>query len=433
MTAVLPSARAFERLVDGLAREVGDRAAVCWAHATALTRHAAQHNLIREAGEQRGPDDVLRTLDALAGAHPALTILADPQVVELGDTVPSRARWEAVTRFWSSEALADDGHRVDGYRLGDAYQALSAEARRNRALCQTPPWVADLLLELSLVPAADELGTEAVRMIDPSCGTGHVLLSAFHKIRTHRPRGRSYASPVGREEGIERALRAVHGVDLDAHAVAVARYRLLAAAATVLGGPLTALPADWPAQVAVADALLDASEPMLRSGGYDAVVGNPPYITPRDAGTRDAVRRAYPEVCSGKFSLALPFSVLMTRLARREGWVAQLTANSFMKREFGRKFIEEYLPRLDLGWVIDTSGCYIPGHGTPTVILSWRNRAPRGDKVITVLGIRGEPRLPQDPARGLVWRAVEEAVHERLALERLRRGLEDYLRNEQIP
>ena len=47
-----------------------------------------------------------------------------------------------------------------------------------------------------------------------------------------------------------------------------------------------------------------------------------------------------------------------------------------MKREFGSKLIEQVLPRLDLTHVIDTSGAYIPGHGTPTVILFGRHRAP---------------------------------------------------------
>ena len=261
-------------------------------------------------------------------------------------------------------------------------------------------------------------------MIGPSCGTGHILLAAFHRVRLHRPRGRAGGGFVSREYSLERALRAVHGVDLDPHAVALTRYRLLATTAAILGGPITAVPADWPVQVARADALLDTSEPLLRSRTYDAVVGNPPYITVADAGTREAIRRAYPEVCSGKYSLALPFTVLMTRLARPGGTIAQLTSNSFMKREFGRRFIEQYLPQLDLTWVIDTSGCYIPGHGTPTVILVHRAQPQQAETVITIRGNRGEPRVPDDPARGLVWKAIEEAVHLRIALDRLQRGLE---------
>ena len=43
------------------------------------------------------------------------------------------------------------------------------------------------------------------------------------------------------------------------------------------------------------------------------------------------------------------------------GYVGQITANSFMKREFGKKLIEDYLAHeVELTEVIDTSGAYIP-------------------------------------------------------------------------
>ena len=90
------------------------------------------------------------------------------------------------------------------------------------------------------------------------------------------------------------------------------------------------------------------------------------------------------------------------------GYVGMITANSFMKREFGKKLIEEFFPRIDLTHVIDTSGAYIPGHGTPTVILFGRHRAPVSHEVRAVLGIRGEPGTPEDPAQGKVWRSIVE-------------------------
>ena len=68
-----------------------------------------------------------------------------------------------------------------------------------------------------------------------------------------------------------------------------------------------------------------------------------------------------------------------------------ITANSFMKREFGKTLIERHLERLDLTHVIDTAGAYIPNHGTPTVILFARHReSVRGRAVRMVMGIRGE-------------------------------------------
>ncbi len=79
-----------------------------------------------------------------------------------------------------------------------------------------------------------------------------------------------------------------------------------------------------------------------------------------------------------------------------------------MKREFGKKLIEEFFPRIDLTHVIDTSGAYIPGHGTPTVILFGRHCKPVSREVRAVLGIRGEPGTPDDPAQGQVWRSIVE-------------------------
>ena len=77
-----------------------------------------------------------------------------------------------------------------------------------------------------------------------------------------------------------------------------------------------------------------------------------------------------------------------------------------MKREFGKKLIEEFFPRVDLTHVIDTSGAYIPGHGTPTVILFVRNQKPVTSVLRTVMGIRGEPATPDDASKGLVWSAI---------------------------
>ncbi|MEU6405396.1 N-6 DNA methylase [Streptomyces sp. NPDC046985] len=415
----------MEHLVDGLADEVGVHAAVSWAHGVALVRHAAEHRLLASPVElEGGPDAVRRGLEALAASHPALDSLTDPQVVGMWKEPISQAGWARAAQMWTHTPIGDVGHRVDGFRLGDAYQALSVDARKSRALRQTPIWVAELLLDLSLEPALDEVGADRARMIDPSCGTGHILMSAFHRVRIHVPKGRGPRATVPVERSLERALEAVHGVDLDPYAVILARYRLLAATASFLKLPIASVPAGWPVQVAAADALLSTEEPLLRPGRYHAVAGNPPYITVRDPHLREQIRRTYPEVCSGKYSLALPFTVLMTRLARPAGTIAQLTANSFMKREFGKKFIEQYLPTVDLTWVIDTSGCVIPGHGTPTVIMVHNAQPPQGDTIITIRGNRGEPRMPEDPSQGLVWRAIEEAVHQRLALDRLRRGIE---------
>jgi hypothetical protein len=157
----------------------------------------------------------------------------------------------------------------------------------------------------------------------------------------------------------------------------------------------------------------------LKPNQYTVVVGNPPYITVKDSARNQFYRDLYPSVCYRQYALSVPFAKRFFDLAGRSdehgegaGWVGQITANSFMKREFGKKLINDYLAHeVELTEVIDTSGAYIPGHGTPTVILIGRsNNRRRPSTVRTVLGVRGEPSQPADPAKGLVWSAITSQI-----------------------
>lgn len=404
-----------QQVVNDLARTMPYEAAVAWVHSAALVTHAAGLGLIEQ------PTSIESGIEAIGSAHPRLATLAGPAINRLWTAQLTTDQRAQITQLWNTEPVADTETRPDGYILGDLYQALSVESRKGRALCQTPQFVTDLLLDLSVAPACDQFGHNDMRVIDPSCGTGHILVETLLYLWSTRPKD---SRARAHRWQIEERLPCVSGVDLDGYAAAVAAYRLLTLVCRADGRHWKlAETADLPVNVAHADALLDRGNPLLERGRYHAVVGNPPYITVKNAATNEAIRQAYPQVCSGKYSLALPFFQLMTDLLVPGGWCAQLTANSFMKREFGKHFIEDYLPRLDLRWVIDTSGAYIPGHGTPTVILVHRNQRPTGETVAAVQGIRGEPKAPDDPAKGLVWTAIESAVRERLAFERLAQAM----------
>ena len=321
--------------------------------------------------------------------------------------------------------------------LGDLYQDLSEFAKSTYALLQTPVFVEEFILDRTLTPAIETFGLAKTTLIDPTCGSGHFLLGGFHRIfEAWRA-----AEPGGSErEHAERALAAVTGVDLNPFAAAIARFRLLVAA---LRASRIRRLADAPAfviDVAVGDSLLWGARPGQFGGmeeataaadrqflyktehsdslrrifnkQYTAVVGNPPYIVCGDAALNQQYRDRY-QSCYRQYSLGVPFTEKFYDLAiepddlgRPAGFVGMITANSFMKREFGKKLIEQCIPTWDLTHVVDTSGAFIPGHGTSTVILFGRHQAPVADEIRTVMGIRGEPSTTIDPAEGLVWSAI---------------------------
>ena len=111
----------------------------------------------------------------------------------------------------------------------------------------------------------------------------------------------------------------------------------------------------------------EALSRLLQPGNYHAVVANPPYITPKDRSLNQAYRDRY-STCHMKYSLAVPFLERIVSLAMEGGFTGQITANSFMKREFGKKLIEEFFPRVDLthvvehGWRVHTGAWHADGH-----------------------------------------------------------------------
>jgi hypothetical protein len=79
----------------------------------------------------------------------------------------------------------------------------------------------------TLEPAITEFGFKEVRLIGPTCGSGHLVLGAFHRLLDRWVRAESATLERAL---VQRALDAVYGVDVNPFAVAVARFRLLVAA-----------------------------------------------------------------------------------------------------------------------------------------------------------------------------------------------------------
>ena len=136
--------------------------------------------------------------------------------------------------------MLDDRERADA--LAVAYEQRLAtrypDERRSRGAFYTPPELVAWVLDRALGPGVE-------RILDPACGTGHFLVAAARRL----------------------GVRAVFGSDLDAEAVRIARLRLLAEDPTVTA-------AEVAERVRVADGLT-----VWEGGGFDAVVGNPPFLS----------------------------------------------------------------------------------------------------------------------------------------------------------
>ena len=365
--------------------------------------------------------------------------------------MPAEALCEALWELWHKEDgkgglfydfTPAEGETFDGRFLGDLYQDLDADVRKRYALLQTPEFVESYILDYTLAPAIEAFDPaelrdsgETFRMLDPTCGSGHFLLGGFKRLFRYWTEKEPALSAL---ERVQRALDSVWGCDINEYAVAVARFRLLVTAWTVASDERTVRIEQLAAlrlDLTVCDSLVPwergLAEPELfpaidRLSRYatlqereknaaffgvpiHAVVANPPYIRAKDAKKIADYKVFWPDSAAGLFALSAPFAERVFDLACPGGFAGQITSNSFTKRSFGRTVITKGLAKFQLTRVVDAAGAYLPGHGTPTVIIFGRNLPRSGGELVAILGKRGEPLPPSDPSKGLVWSAIAQA------------------------
>ncbi|MBX7096840.1 MAG: BREX-2 system adenine-specific DNA-methyltransferase PglX [Myxococcaceae bacterium] len=381
----------------------------------------------------------------LASPNGGLPELFSPQPAELA--LPADELSRELIAFWRHKD-ADTGaywsfaeERFEGELMGDLYQELDPVVKDRFALCQTPDFVRAFILDRTLTPAVEEFGADTVRMLDPSCGSGHFLIDGLKRLVAATTEKHTDWSKM---DVVLHALARVVGVDLNDYACGLARARLIMTAAELAGVTTLEGASAFHPHVYWADGLeqveRDEVKPPLQFGLFEpaverpraeltrsdvrfalrkvyeirfhAVVANPPYIL-----ERDEMRKAYHREligkdrryvsATGKYSLGAPFTERCFQLAEKDGFVGIITSNNFTKRDFGKALIEKVLAGQDLTLVVDAAQAYIPFHSTPTVLLFGRCRTPVGDSVRAVLGKRGESGTPSDPAHGEVWRSIE--------------------------
>jgi methylase of polypeptide subunit release factors len=259
-----------------------------------------------------------------AALHGIISELYYPDSPYTFAVVETEVLGEIYEQFLGEEIQIRDGHVT---------VVSKPEVRESGGVVPTPRYVVDAIVERTLLPALDGRGPEDLALFtaaDICCGSGIFLLSVFEMLLDHYLawyESHDRTTHVGRqiyEVGAgqwrltyaeKRRILCAHvrGVDIDAGAVEVARFSLLLKlveneeAASLLDFVKShgerALPSlnrqlksgnsliseeEWEtAKAAMSPALADKVNPFnwpvefpdeMGRGGFDVIVGNPPYI-----------------------------------------------------------------------------------------------------------------------------------------------------------
>ena len=251
--------------------------------------------------------------------------------------------------------------RAAAPRYDRAVQAPHGDPRL-LGVVYTPPEVTEPMTRVALEPllrgrSADEL--LALRICDPAIGEGAFLVAAVAAIAEHL-----VAAGLPSDDARTAAARCVHGVDVDPRAVAAARDALGVGAEQLQVGDALAI--DWPAAFPAAFA----------RGGFDAVIGNPPYVRQEHLAAHKPALRRFASY-DGAADLYVYFIELAHQLARPGGRFCLITPNKWLTAAYARALRSHLAAQHSVEGVVDLGRTALFGDADAFPCVVWGTTGAR--------------------------------------------------------
>src|SRR3989344_5001599 len=189
-----------------------------------------------------------------------------------------------------------------GYRLAQSQKGVTlaqdAGKRKEQGIYYTPSYIVDYIVKNALKPVLDKCGSVAdlqkIKVLDPACGSGSFLVKALETIND---KYREFGNPGDVFTKLHILTENLYGVDLDSQAVEIARLNLILSALdqrmslplldkNIKNGNSLISGTDKEREKYFGKNFRDKKPfnweeefpEVFKQGGFDVVIGNPPYI-----------------------------------------------------------------------------------------------------------------------------------------------------------
>ena len=243
-----------------------------------------------------------------------------------------------------------------------------SEKRKEHGIYYTPSYIVDYIVKSTLGPVLDRCTSiedlQKIKVLDPACGSGSFLVRAFNLIKD------KYVLDFGKNDDFSLKymilLNNIYGVDLDEQAIEIARLNLLINAVdskrklpsldqnikvgnSLLQGRdedliknlgknyLDKRPFNWKAEF----------PEVFRQGGFDVIIGNPPYIGEKGHKEIFIDIRAgeLAEFYKGKMDIFYFFFHLALNIAKESGVIGFITTNYYLTATGGNMLRQDMKSR----------------------------------------------------------------------------------------
>ncbi len=260
------------------------------------------------------------------------------------------------------------GHRLSKSKKGTTLDK-DAGKRKEQGIYYTPNFIVDYIVQHALQPVLERCTNAEqllkIKVLDPACGSGSFLIKALEVLNN---KYKEFGYPGDEMTKLQILTSNLYGVDLDEQAVEITRLNLLI---NSLDGKMK-LPL-LSSNIKCGNSLVSGTDAELKKyfganfrdkkpfnweeefptvfaqGGFDVVIGNPPYINSNQLG--DIAGEEVKSFWRDKFQSAkrtydiyVLFIELSLSLCKKDGCVALITPNKYLSSPYGealRKLIAE--------------------------------------------------------------------------------------------
>jgi predicted type IV restriction endonuclease/methylase of polypeptide subunit release factors/uncharacterized phage-like protein YoqJ len=247
---------------------------------------------------------------------------------------------------------------------------VSKAKKKSEGIYYTPTYIVNYIVKNTLgeyIKLHKEKEIENVKILDPACGSGSFLLKAYDTLQNYwKEKGKLEQNKLEEYGSYSRkvdiAKNNIFGVDLDKQAVEIAQLNLLLKIAEkrkrlpILQNNIkcgNSLIDDPNLAGDKAFKWNDEFKNILNEGGFDIIIGNPPYErTLYLEKEKEYYSKAY-ESSYGAYDILVLFIERALQLLRDNGYLGFIVSNKFLVSDYGKKLRELLLRDYKLVRIVD--------------------------------------------------------------------------------
>ncbi|PJA14798.1 hypothetical protein COX64_01605 [Candidatus Dojkabacteria bacterium CG_4_10_14_0_2_um_filter_Dojkabacteria_WS6_41_15] len=306
----------------------------------------------------------------------------------------------------SADVLGGMYEQYLGYVQGRKSEEKQKSKRKSQGIYYTPKYIVEYLIKETLGEVLKKTKPKElakIKILDPACGSGSFLTAAYDKIletlTKHNPQTSLFTKFDILKENI-------FGVDLDAQAVEIAQLNLLlkvlsqktklptlqhniSSGNSLVSGNAEKLEkhfgSDFREQRAFnfEDEFKDAFE----QGGFDVIIGNPPYVRPEKV---DKIERDYflnsgeYEKTFGRFDLYILFVEKALKLLKQGGYFSFIIPSSFLNQNYAKELRAWILKEFEILHIVDLSDVKVFREASvqTCIVVIRKNKSTRNHKIL---------------------------------------------------